>query len=903
MLYGRKTEQARIASLISEACDGRNGAGTGGGGGRRSGALVLRGEAGIGKSALLEDAAERLEDAAYGVPRVLRVAGTEAESGIAFAGLNQLLWPVRDRVDALPGPQARALRAALDGSGEPPGDPASRDRFTTGLALLTLLADMAEAGGSVPGGGTSPHAPRNGPVLCLLDDAHWFDVETAGALLFAARRLAAEGVVMLFAARDEAFGGTGLPELRLNRLDRDAAERLLSTRRLPPLTRARIVRESEGNPLALLEFGAVRFPVPDGARPLPVTDRVIAAFRDQIGGLPERTRLMLLIAAAEGRGHMPSQLAAARVLGVGLADLEEAERARLVEADGRRIVFRHPLIRAASYHGAVVAQRLAVHQALADVADDLDCRARHRASAALAPDEDVATELQQAAERARARCGYATAAALYRQAAELTPTRHARAVRLRSAAELTLQAGQPDDAQALATDAERFTADPAEHARLGRVRATVEFERGDPATAARMMVEHAAHAAPDDRAEMLRTGATYAWTSGEAPAVLRAARLLPADRTVQGLAHLVEGDYERGLPVLAALVAEADTAQPAGRLQAARLALIVGADAAALDLTAAEAAFSRGHGLIGALPDVLRAQAQAGIAAGLHTDAESTVAEAIALARDIGLAGREGRLRAVLARIPAIEGDEARLAELSDDSGLLGLLHLGLGRHDDALRHLEAAAQGPRRYSAAVMVSSADLVEAAVRSGDPDRARPAFDRFRAWAHSGGQPWALAVASRCEALLDDTEEHYTQALHLHEQATRPFERARTELLYGEWLRRARRRSDARPPLRSAVEIFERLQASPWLDRARAELRATGVPGAASIPTAPDLFDRLTPQELQVVRLAAEGTSSRDIAAQLFLSPRTVEYHLYKAYPKLGISSRKELSQLTLEPAHS
>ncbi|WP_308198688.1 LuxR C-terminal-related transcriptional regulator [Actinomadura litoris] len=926
MLYGRNTEQARIAALLSEARDGRDAA-TGSGGGRRSGALVLRGEAGIGKSALLEDAAD-------GVPRVLRAVGIEAESEIAFAGLNQLLWPVRDRVDTLPGPQARALRAALAGSGEHPGDPGSRDRFTTGLALLTLLADLAETDGPVPGGGTTPrnglvpvggtttphtprngpapgggttpHTPRNGPLLCLLDDAQWFDVETAEALLFAARRLAAEGVVMLFAARDEAFAGTGLPELRLDRLDRDAAERLLSTRRLPPLTRARIVRESEGNPLALLEFGSVRFPVPDGARPLPVTDRVIAAFRDQIGGLPEPTRTMLLIAAAEGRGHMPSQLAAARALGVGLDDLEEAERARLIEVTGRTIVFRHPLIRAASYHGAVAAQRLAVHQALADAADDLDCRARHLASAAMAPDEGVASELQQAAERARGLCGYATAAALYRQAAELTPVPHARAVRLRSAAELTLQAGQPDEAESLAADAEKFTADTAEHARLGRVRASVEFERGDPATAARMMVEHAEHAAPDDRAEMLRTGATYAWRSGEAPAVLRAARLLPADRTIQGLAYLVEGDVERGLPVLAALVTQARAAEPAGRLQAARLALIVGDDAAALDLTTAETAFSRGHGLIGSLPDVLRTQAQARIAAGLHGDAEHSVAEAVALARDIGLPVREGRFRAVLARIPAIEGDEARLTELMDgtpQSGLTGLLHLGLGRYDDALRHLEGAAHGPRRYSAGVMVSSADLVETAVRSGDPDRARPAFDRFRAWAHAGGQPWALAVASRCKALLDDAEEHYTQAISLHEQSTRPFERARTELLYGEWLRRARRRSDARHPLRSAVEIFERLHATPWLDRARVELRATGVPGDASVPTAPDLFDRLTPQELQVVRLAAEGTSSRDIAAQLFLSPRTVEYHLYKAYPKLGVSSRKELSRLTLEPAHS
>jgi DNA-binding CsgD family transcriptional regulator len=236
------------------------------------------------------------------------------------------------------------------------------------------------------------------------------------------------------------------------------------------------------------------------------------------------------------------------------------------------------------------------------------------------------------------------------------------------------------------------------------------------------------------------------------------------------------------------------------------------------------------------------------------------------------------------------------MPEKTDDA--LGLLELGLGRYDDALRHLEAV--NPR-YSADAMLAAADLVEAAMRAGQPDRARAPFDRFRAWAEAVQQPWSHAIALRCEALLADSPEPFEQAVRLHEKATRPFERARTELLYGEWLRRARRRSDARTPLRSAMEIFERLHAKPWLDRARAELRATGESGSTSAPTAPALLDRLTPQELQVVRLAAEGISSREIAAQLFLSPRTVEYHLYKAYPKLGISSRKELSRLTLEPS--
>ncbi|WP_067459742.1 helix-turn-helix transcriptional regulator [Actinomadura macra] len=901
MLYGRETEQTRISSLLAGARDDG-----------RSGALVLRGEAGIGKSALLAEAAD-------GVPRVLRAVGIEAESGIAFAGLSQLLWPVRDRLDALPDAQAAALRSALSGPGAT--ETAPQDRFTTGLAVLTLLADLAD---------------EDRPVLCVVDDAQWFDTATAEALLFAARRLAAEGVVMLFAARDESFARTGLPELRLDRLNPDDARRLAAARHVPPAVRDWIVRESKGNPLALLEFGAAGHLLQDGTRPLPVTDQVVASFRNQISALPEKTRLMLLIAAAEGRGYMPSLLGGARALGVGLSDLEAAERARLVEVTGRTITFRHPLIRAASYQGAVAAQRIAVHQALADSSDDGDCRARHRASAAMAPDEEVAADLQAAAERARDRAGYATAAALFRQAADLTPTAGARAARLGAAAETILQAGHPTEAEQLAAMAAKLTGDPEEHARLGRVRATVEYERGDPRAAARLMVEHAAHAAPDDRIAMLRTGAAYAWTSGEAPAVLRAAALLPGDRTVQGLAHLVDGDHERGVPLLSALVSEARSVlaspeptggrddwadcapgeaephgrplDPAGRFQAAQLALILGDDEAALALADAEAARCRRHGLIGALPNVLQTQAQTRIAAGRHADAEAIVAEAIALAHDTGLSRREGRLGAVLARIPAIEGDEARLHELIDKappphcglaSNALALLELGLGRYDDALRHLDEIVQGPRRYSAEVMLSAADQIEAAVRSGRADQARPVFARFRAWAEAGKQPWALAVALRCEALLedaDDPEEPYVRAILLHEQSARPFERARTELLYGEWLRRSRRRSDSRTPLRSAADIFERLRATPWLNRARAELRATGEAGTTSTPTAPDLLDRLTPQELQVVRLAADGTSSREIAAQLFLSPRTVEYHLYKAYPKLGISSRKELSRL-------
>ncbi|WP_433332598.1 LuxR C-terminal-related transcriptional regulator [Spirillospora sp. CA-294931] len=1067
MLYGRDDQRDQIARMITDARDHR-----------RSGVLLLRGEAGIGKSALLDEAA-----AAPGL-RVLRSVGVEAESDLAFAGLNQLLWPVRERSAALPGPQAEALRTALgvvpsgqsnggpsrrpdggpsgqansgpfgqaggDSAGRAGGGPSGRveggpsghasggtpehagrgtpgqagdgtsgqtgdgssgrsdggssghvsggtpgqtgggapgqadsgtswradggtsgradggssghagggtpghaarrpfgqadggssehvsggtpgqtgggtpgqadsgsswradsgsagragDRFTTGLAVLTLLADLAD----------------DGPVLCVVDDAQWLDTATSEALLFAARRLAAEGVVMLFATREDEFTGTGLPEMLLERLGRADAERLLAGAGVPAARRGRVIKEAAGNPLALIEFGASWQRLPSGAQPIPLADRVIASFRSRIGALPERTRLMLLLAAAEGRGHLPTLLGAAGSFGADLADLEPAERERLVQVNGTVLTFRHPLIRAAAYHGAVAARRIAAHAALAVAADDADCRARHLAAAATSPDESVAAELDQAAERARRRSGYATAASLVRQAADLTPDPSARARRLADAASAHIEAGNAAEAVELARWAGTLTADPAQHARLATLRAAVEFERGDAQTAARMVIEHVPSAARDDLPRMLRTAAVYGWSSGERTAVRHAAELLADaghdDQAVRGLAALIEDDPARGLPLLSSVIDDVcDTTSPGDRATAVTAGLILGDDGRTLELAETEAARCRRNGLVGQLPSVLQSLAQVQIAVGRHQDAEATVGEAIALARDTGFERRVGRLEATLARVAAIEGDEERLGsliELAPPPGggnadtALSLLDLGLGRYDAALRRLDAIVQGPRGHSSGTVYATGDLVETAVRAGEPERALPALERFLAWAEAGGQPWARAVALRCRALVDDAEKPYVQALELHEQATRPFERARTELLYGEWLRRARRRSDARVPLKSAIAVFDRLRAAPWAERARAELRATGEPGTAQGQTlAPALIDRLTPQELQVVRLAADGISSREIAAQLFLSPRTVEYHLYKAYPKLGVSSRRELPRLRpdLEPATS
>lgn len=866
MLYGRADEQTAIETLLAAARAGR------------SGALVLRGEAGIGKSALLGWAAE----AATGT-RVLRVTGIEAEADLAFGGLVQLLWPIQDRLAALPGPQAEALRAVLDAGGT-----SGQDRFVTGLAVLTLLADLAE----------------DGPVLCLIDDAQWLDRATADAVLFAARRLAAERVAILFAARDNGFAAPDLPEHRLARLGAVDAGRLLAERGLAPPSPAQVIEESAGNPLALLEFAAAQREHHTAAGPLPVADRVLAGFRAQISALPEPTRLMMLIAAAEGRGHLPTLLGAAEALGVGLGDLEQAETARLVDVTGSAVTFRHPLVGTAAYQGAVLARRFAVHQALAEAASDPDCRARHLAAATTAPDERVAAEIVRSAERARARTAFLAAAGLYRQAAHLTPESVARAGRLAEAASLALAAGHGEQAAELVRQAEPLTEDVKARAMLAQVRAAAEFERGDGAAAARLLVEHARSAEPARAVAMVRAGARYAWFSGDRDTVHDANDALNGgDPLVQGIAGLVDDDFATGLPLLAEFVARAPASDP-GRTYCA---MILGDDTTTRELASAEVARCRREGLIGVLPDVLQDLAGAQVSAGLHRDAAASVAEAARISRDTGSAQRLPRLNAVVARVAAIEGDERRCRELagrSPDAGgaastvALALLDLGLGRYESTVDLLESVRCGPLGYTTVAIVAAADQLEAAVRLGDPSRAEPAFHRFEAWAEAGGQPWAKAVLARCRALLTGDESHYLHALDAHAGGERPFERARTELLYGEWLRRAKRRTDARVPLRSALEIFSRLHAKPWADRASSELKATGDTGPTAEPAAENALDRLTPQELQVVRLAADGETSREIAAQLFLSPRTVEHHLYRAYPKLGVRSRRELSRLDL-----
>ncbi|WP_068920952.1 helix-turn-helix transcriptional regulator [Planobispora rosea] len=894
MLYGRAAETAVIDRLLEAARAGR------------SGALVVRGEAGIGKTALLDHAV-----AAAAELRVIRGAGIEAESELPFAGLHLLLRGVLDRVAALPERQARALSGALGLNAS--AEAVEGDRFMVGTGVLMLLADLAE----------------QAPVLCVVDDAHWLDAASAEALLFAARRLEAEGVVMLFAVREvhaPAFPAPGVDELRLSGLDPETAASLLAdeARDLPVHVRDQIVHESAGNPLALLELPAAQregqlAAEPYGVRVPSPLSRVQHMFADRIAALPEATQTLLLVAAAEGDGDPASVFAAAKLLGADAADLEPAEERRLLGLAGDRLVFRHPLIRTAAYRGATVTRRLAVHRALADVLDG-DRRAWQLAAAATGPDEQVAAELERTAESARRRGGHAAVAAAYERAARFSVEPRERGRRLAAAARAAADAGQHDRAAAFADDAAHLVSDPVIGAEMARIRAGLADERSSAASAHQLLADAAdavAEPSPGLASGLLFTAVETAWTAGDFAAVRAAAgqarRLgLPDAARIGELATCITALTEPDGGVAEAahavrLLLDRDLAAGSGLRDEARIAwweLLLGDYAAAHRRAVTLERESRRQGAIGVLPRALMLLARTQLWRGAHRDAQVSATEGMRIAQDTGQSHQVVFLRGVLAHLAAIEGDQERCRQLTAEmtahgaapahsraKAITALLDLGLGRHEVALEVLSATVAGPNKLG--TVHSLPDLVEAAVRAGRPELGRDAARHYADWAEHSGQPWARAIAARCAALLDGDGQAWDRALRLDESP--PFERARTELLHGEWLRRQHRRIDARGRLRSALETFERLGAKPWSGRAATELRATGETLTTRGDDA-DPFARLTPQELQVVRLAAAGLSNRDIGAQLFLSPRTVGYHLYNAYPKLGVTSRGELPSL-------
>ncbi|WP_329423822.1 AAA family ATPase [Streptosporangium sp. NBC_01495] len=884
MLMGRSAEKATIDQVLADARSSR------------SGVLVIRGEAGIGKSALLDHAAAAAADM-----RVMRCAGVEFESTLPFAGLHQLLRRLTGRLDCLPAAQAQALRAALG-----LGSAAGGDRFLVGLAVLTLLADLAE----------------ERPLLCLIDDAHWLDQSSAEALLFAARRLETERVAIVFAARDlhaPEFPAPGLAELRPSRLDGAASADLLAlyAADLGHHRRAHVLREAEGNPLALLELTtAQRQGRSDSPYPaISTTSKIEQAFADRIGRLPEQTRTLLLVIAADDSGDPATVFKAAAHLGATVADLEPAERHSFVHLREDRLAFRHPLLRSAVYHSAPVSRRIAAHRALAASLHD-DRAAWHLAAATTEPDEYVAASLERSAQRAQERGSHATLARAYERAAALSPDPRDRGRRLSAAAWAALEAGQVGHAGSLAERASLHLTEPVSLGRMAEVRAMVADLQGDLhrahsilSDAARSLVE----VAPDTAGRMLVQAAGSAWVAGDPAAAEKAAdqaRTLPVARRARATAHLASTDVTQWSAAVRELDEEEDEEEPESSLRAAVWAACLTSflrdDQRALRRAFTVEQKCRTQGAIGVLPHALLALASSQLNLGRHHEARAGGLEGMRVAEDTGQPRIRAHLAAVLAHLAAIAGERERHAELAAIMDTVDLpdlrreaarntimLELGLGRYDTAADRLadhSVEHELPGSWLA-------DHVEVAVRAGRRETADKAFTRYVIWADHIRRPAIDAIVSRCRALMADdrrAEPHYRHALRL---GSAPFEHARTQLHYGEWLRRAHRRVDARPHLRSAVEAFRRLGATPWADRADSELRATGESRTASHHE-PDLLGRLTPQELQVVRLAATGLSNKDIGAQLFLSPRTVGYHLYNAYPKLGVASRGELARLDL-----
>src|SRR5215472_3196604 len=891
MLCGRGEQLAAIDRLLEGMRSGR------------AGALVLRGEAGIGKTALLDAAEQKAAGA-----RVLRVTGVESEAELPFAALHALLRPALDEIGALPGRQAEALRGAFGLAEE-----AVADRFLVGLGVLSLIAELAE----------------DRPVLVLADDAQWLDRASGDALVFAARRLHAERAAVLVAARDEPPGADlpGLPELRVGGLDRAAAEQLLAGAGLVAAVRDQLIAEAGGNPLALIELsrglsgpqraGSVTPLALPAASP---AGRVQQAFAARIGELPQECRRAVLVAALGGMAGLAEVSLAVAAAGGSLTDLAAAERAGLVRVTPAGVSFAHPLARAAVLAGSDVAERAAGHRALAGVLDG-DRRAWHLAALADGPDERVAAELDAAAQRAGRRGSRAAASAAYERAAALSAGPAARGRRLALAAEAAADTGQFPRAAGLARQAGQLVADPAAAVTLARVRAQLEFEAGRPADAAGILLEWAAMLGPADpgTAQAVVAEAVHVLWLNAGPAhpelERQAAAMTPpvGARLVEFLQvvrRLQDGDIHTPVTFPATLD---HRSLPFFAGFSQLFFDFVRGDVPAVGRRAAGmAAECRDTGIAGLLAYALVYLADTQGLRGEFLDAIATAEEGLRIAADTGQTHVTRELASTAAGLAAITGDEeacrARAAQVRELSAgvqtlalagadcALAMLDLGCGRYRSALDWMRAATYGPARRNPEVLYAYPVHVEAAVRAGRTDLAARPLAQFTAWADAIGQQWATAVAARCAALTaddSDAEPLYRKAIATHEGDGRPFEQARTRLLYGEWLRRNRRRADAREHLLAAAAAFARMGARPWQDRAEAELRAAGA--APLAVAADDPLARLTPQELQVVRLAAAGASNKQIGAQLFLSPRTVGFHLYRAFPKLGVTGREELAR--------
>ena len=896
-LSGRDTELKELGELVDGPED-------------RSGVLI-RGEAGIGKSALVAETAAAASVAGL---RVLRTTGAEAERNLAYAGLHQLLYPVRAGVAELPAPQRDALRTALGlASGAEPS------AYLVGLAALTLLAEEAAAK----------------PLLLVAEDAHWLDRASADVLAFVARRIEAEPIVLVATLRDGAESpllDAGLASMVLDRLPADAAAELLDSvaPRLAPAVRTRLLAEAAGLPLALTELPSAVASL-DGVDPvLPLTERLERTFSARVAALPEVTRTALLVAALNETTSLTETLEATGALIVTAPDLEilaPAVAARLIELSAGAVTFRHPLMRSAIPASATPLDRRNAHLALVEaLRDQPDRRAWHQSAATAGPDETVAAELERTAERARFRGGAAAAIAALEQAARLSPDAQDKTDRLLLAAELAVESGRRETAERLVHAAN--PADPRRRATAGRLLS--EFEDGvreDPTRVAEL-ARTAASVAEDghhDAAMRILWSAAMRcfWTEPgrEArKALLNVADRLPIPgndpRIVAVTAYVAP--FERGETVLnhlRELVARTG-ADPEVDRYLGSAALQVGAFDLAARFSAAAAPGLRAQGRLGLLPRALAVQAWSRVRLGDLAGAVPAAAEAARFARETGQPFMAGLATAVQAEIAALRGDHKQAKALADEAeraGLAagarpvlatvqlarGLTDLSEGRFEDAfadLRRLLDPAD-PAHQLALRTYCVAELTEAAVRAGRTDELRGVLAELEPLAATTPSP-ALHIGLRyARAVLDPSDELFAEALGA-DLAGWPAERGRVHLAYGEWLRRQRRVVESRTHLRTARKTFDALGMAAWADRARRELRSAG---ESSPNRGPDARDKLTPHELSIAQLAAEGLTNREIGQRLYLSHRTVGTHLHRIFPKLGVSSRADLAGMlkTLE----
>ncbi|MFG1855545.1 ATP-binding protein [Actinomadura geliboluensis] len=901
-LLDRHWERAELDGLLGDVRSGR---------GR---ALVLRGEAGVGKSALLRHTVGRAADM-----RVVRTVGTESEMELAFAGLHLLLAPLLDRIEKLPGPQRDALAVAF---GMRNGD--TPDRFIIGLAVLTLLAEAAE----------------ERALLCVIDDAQWLDQSSAQVLAFVARRLLAEPVGLIFAAREPGSQFHGLVDLEVRGLEKQDAQALLGSVVRFPLDeriRDRILAETNGNPLALLElprglspaqlaggFGLVE------AQAVPA--RIEEGFRRRLAGLPDATRSFLLVAAAEPTGDPVLIRRAAERLGVPGSAVEPAEAEELLEI-GTWLRFRHPLVRSAVYSAASPPQRRAAHGALAEATDpasDPERRAWHRAHAALEADESVAGELERLADRAQVRGGIAAAAAFLRRATELTPDPARRTARALAAAQAAFDSGAPDMALELLVSAERGRLTELQSGRMAWLRAQIIFARKRGGEALQPLLEAAGRLARVDagqareayidamgsaifagrlgRPGLLRTVADAARTAPEGPLPVR-----PVDALLDALATRFCDGFAQGAPQLKNVLhtfRQQARSNPDDNMRWLWLSYLVAADmwddATLHDLAEHAVQAAREMGALHFLPQALTYRAAVHVYAGQFDAAATLVEESDAILKVTGNS-YFGFAITLLRAWRGADDAPAQMDAAAESASTWGegravsqslymgaLVRNALGRYQEALDYAERACR--HDDLGATGFALIELIEAAAYSKAPEAPATALRQLMERTTASGTDLALGMLARSKALLSDGEEAdrlYQEAIEHLQRSRAAVYLARTHLVYGEWLRREKRRTDAREHLRTAHEMLQEFGATAFASRAQRELQATGE--TVRKRTIASAGGNLTPQEGQIARLARTGLSNPEIGAQLFLSPRTVEYHLSKVFTKLAITSRQQLAE--------